>query len=181
MPERIAKRFRKLRKDVRSLRGKSAMEEYHRVRRRAKLLRYALEPGAALFGKPAEEMLRALRRVQDGLGEHQDAHLAKNRLEAIAAEAGAGLPPETLFFMGRLAEHHLNITSQARRTLAGAWKKVRGKRWKSLRTRMQQMSVAAQKAIERAPPAVSEPGTPASPAVTEPEPAPVTPARPLRH
>jgi CHAD domain-containing protein len=181
MPERIGKRFRKLRKDVRSLRGKAAMEEYHLVRRRAKLLRYALEPGAALFGKPAQEMLRALRRVQDGLGEHQDAHLAKNRLEAIAAEAGAGLPAETLFLMGRLAEHHLNITSRARKTLADAWKKVRGKRWKSLRTRMQQMSAAAHRAQERAPPALTGPATPGVPEVAAPEQAPAAPTRPLRH
>ena len=90
----------------------SAMEKYHVVRRRAKLLRYALEPGAELFGKPAEEMLRALRRLQDGLGEHQDAHLAKNRLEALAADASAGLPAETLFLMGRLAEHHLKRDHQ---------------------------------------------------------------------
>jgi CHAD domain-containing protein len=181
MPERIAKRFRKLRKDVRNLRGKSSMEEYHRVRRRAKLLRYALEPGAALFGKPAQEMLRALRRVQDELGEHQDAQLAKNRLEAIAAEAGAGLPAETLFLMGRLAEHHLNIASQARKTLAGAWKKVRGKRWKSLRARMQQMSAAAHRAQERTPLAVPAPGRPAGAEVAPPEQAPLAPARPQRH
>ena len=181
MPERIAKRFRKLRKEVRGLRARSGMEEYHLVRRRAKLLRYALEPGAGLFGKPAEDMLRALRRVQDGLGEHQDAQLAKNRLEAIAAQANAGLPAETLFLMGRLAEHHLNIASQARKTLAGAWKKVRGKRWKSLQARMQQISAAAHKAQERATLAVPAPATPVGPELAQPEQAPAAPARPLRH
>ncbi len=181
MPERIAKRFRKLRKEVRGLRARSGMEEYHRVRRRAKLLRYALEPGAGLFGKPAVQMLRALRRVQDGLGEHQDAQLAKSRLEAIAAEADAGLPAETLFLMGRLAEHHLNIASQARKTLAGAWKKVRGKRWKSLRARMQQASAAAHRAQERTSPAVPAPGMPGAPEVPPPEPSPLAAARPLRH
>ena len=77
MPERVQKRFRKLRKDVRRLGPKSEMEKYHVVRRRAKLLRYALEPAAELFGKPADEMLKALGRLQDGLGEHQDAHLAR--------------------------------------------------------------------------------------------------------
>ena len=112
MPERVQKRFRRLRRDVRGLDPKAAMEKYHVVRRRAKLLRYALEPGAELFGKPADELLKALRRLQDGLGEHQDAHLAKNRLKALAADSGAGLPAETLFLMGRLAEHNLNVTTQ---------------------------------------------------------------------
>ena len=170
MPERVLKRFRKLRQDVRGLGPKAAMEKYHVVRRRAKLLRYALEPGAALFGKPAEEMLKALRRLQDGLGEHQDAHLAKNRLQAIAADAPAGLPPETLFLMGRLAEHHLNVTTQARKTLARAWNKVRGKRWKNLRARMDQVSAAALAAA--ASPAPADLQRPQSPA---------TQVRPLRH
>ena len=100
LPERVRGRFRKLRKDVRSLHARSTMEKYHAVRRRAKLLRYALEPGAGMFGKPAEEMLRALRRLQDGLGEHQDAHPAKNRLASIVADPGSHLPAETVFLMG---------------------------------------------------------------------------------
>jgi len=184
MPERVQKRFRKLRKDVRSLTAKSAMEQYHVVRRRAKLLRYALEPGAELFGKPAQEMLRALRRLQDGLGEHQDAHLAKTRLEAIAADADAGLPPETLFLMGRLAEHHLKVTKKARKTLACAWDKVRGRRWKTLRARMTQMSAAASKVQERAlDTAAAEAvatGQPVPPEL-QPEQSPEAPVRPLRH
>ncbi len=171
MPGRVQKRFRNLRKEVRSLRPRSPMEKYHVVRRRAKLLRYALEPGVELFGKPAEEMLRALRRLQDGLGEHQDAHLAKNRLKALAVDAGSGLPAETLFLMGRLAEHHLNVTSKARKLLARAWKKVRGKRWKTLRARMGQVSAAALAAT----------AAQAAPQPQQPEQAAPVQARPLRH
>jgi CHAD domain-containing protein len=171
MPERVQKRFRKLRKDVRGLGPKSAMDEYHVVRRRAKLLRYALEPGAELFGRPADEMLKALRRLQDGLGEHQDAYLAKNRLEALAADPAAGLPAETLFLMGRLAEHHLHVTARARKTLTRAWKKVRGKRWKALRAKMAQVSAAAMAA------SASE----AAPALPSAEQSPPPQARPLRH
>src|SRR5215472_16551207 len=76
MPERVRRRFRKLRKSVGKLRGKSSMDDYHLVRRRAKQLRYATECGAVMFGKPAEDMLRALRRLQDGLGAQQDAYMA---------------------------------------------------------------------------------------------------------
>jgi CHAD domain-containing protein len=184
MPERVQKRFRKLRKDVRGLDAKSAMEKYHVVRRRAKLLRYALEPGAELFGKPAEEMLRALRRLQDGLGKHQDAHLAKSRLEAIAGDANAGLPPETLFLMGRLAEHQLKLTTKARKTLTRAWDKVRGKRWKTLRAKMDQVGAAALKAQERTSDAVvaqDAATTATTPGDPQPERAPAALARPLRH
>jgi CHAD domain-containing protein len=150
MPARVRGRYRKLKKAVRKLSSKSRMEEYHTVRRRAKQLRYAIECGTSLFGKQAEEMLKVLRRLQDRLGAQQDAHMAKNRLAALAAD-GAHLPPETLFLMGRLAEHHLAETQQARKTLARAWRRVNGKRWKALRARMQELSegaTAAQTAID---------------------------------
>ena len=152
IPERVRARFRKLKKAVRKLDARSTMEEYHTVRRRAKQLRYAIECGAGMFGKPAEEMLKALRRVQDGLGVLQDAYMAKNRLAALAAE-GSALPPETLFLMGRLAEHHFGETRQARRTLTRSWRRVSGKRWKALRARMQELSdmvSAAQAATDAA-------------------------------
>jgi triphosphatase len=142
IPERVRGRFRKLKKAVRKLTSRSTMEEYHSVRRRAKQLRYAIECGAEMFCKPAEEMLKVLRRLQDGLGVQQDASMAKNRLAALAAE-GSPLPPETLFFMGRLAEHHLGETRQARKTLTRSWRRVNGKRWKGLRARMQELSDAA--------------------------------------
>ena len=114
MPERVRARFRKLRKAVRQLDTHSSMDAYHLVRRRAKQLRYSIECGAGLFGKPAESMLRALRRLQDGLGAQQDAHMTKSRLAVLAAEARP-LPPETLFLMGRLAEHHLAATREVRK------------------------------------------------------------------
>lgn len=142
MPERVRRRFRKLRKAVGRLRPKSSMDDYHQVRRRAKQLRYATECGALLFGKPADELLKALRRLQDKLGAQQDAFMAQNRLTALAAEPD-GLPPATLFLMGRLAERHARVTADTRRTLDRSWRKVRGKRWKALRARLVQLSAAA--------------------------------------
>jgi CHAD domain-containing protein len=143
MPERVRRRFRKLRKSVDKLRGKSSMEDYHLVRRRAKQLRYATECGAVMFGKPADDMLRALRRLQDRLGAHQDAYMAQNRLAELAADPASGLPPATLFLMGRLAEHYKQATAEARQTLARSWRKVRGKRWKALRARLAELRDSA--------------------------------------
>jgi CHAD domain-containing protein len=148
MPERVQRRFRKLRKSVRQLRPKSSMEDYHLVRRRAKQLRYATECGAPMFGRPAEEMLKALRRLQDKLGAHQDACMAQSRLAAIAADPASGLPPTTLFLMGRLAEHYGQVTGDTRRTLTRSWRKVRGKRWKTLRTRLTELHDSAELARE---------------------------------
>ena len=136
VPQRVRRRFRRLRKAVRRLRGDSSMEDYHKVRRRAKQLRYALESGAVMYGKPADEMLKALRRMQDKLGAYQDAHMARTHLNALAADPACALPPATLFHMGRLAEHHARVTSEARSTVTKSWRRVRGRRWKALRARL---------------------------------------------
>ena len=152
MPERVRRRFRKLRKSVRQLRPKSSMEDYHLVRRRAKQLRYATECGAVMFGKPADDMLKALRRMQDKLGAHQDACMAQSRLATIAADPASALPPTTLFLMGRLAEHYAQVTGETRSILARSWRKVRGKRWKALRARLGALHDSAETASDALPP-----------------------------
>jgi CHAD domain-containing protein len=155
------------------------MEDYHAVRRRAKQLRYAIECGAGLFGKPAEETLKALRRLQDKLGAHQDAYIAKKRLAALAADPASGLPAATLFLMGRLAEHHAATTAQTRKTLTRSWRSVRGKRWRGLRAKLGELSNTAREANNGAP----APPTPADEAIAAtslehvPEPEP----RPIKH
>jgi CHAD domain-containing protein len=143
MPARVRQRFRKLRKTVRSLPANASMEEFHDVRRRAKQLRYAIESGAGMFGKPAEDLLKALRRMQERLGAHQDAHMARSRLATLAADSANALPPATLFLMGRLAERQSNLISQADKTLSRSWRRVRGKRWKTLRARLGELSARA--------------------------------------
>jgi CHAD domain-containing protein len=136
MPSRVRRRFRRLRKAVRRLRADSSMDDYHKVRRRAKQLRYALESGTFMYGKPADEMLKALRRMQDKLGAHQDAYMARTHLSALAADPACALPPATLFLMGKLAEHHARVTCSTRATVTKSWRKVRGRRWKALRARL---------------------------------------------
>jgi len=84
-----------------------------------------------------------LRRLQDKLGAHQDAYMSRNRLATLAADPANGLPPATLFLMGRLAEHHASTTAEARKTLTGSWRKVRGKRWRALRTKLGELSDSA--------------------------------------
>jgi CHAD domain-containing protein len=145
VPQRIRRRFLRLRKAVRRLGAGSSMDDYHRVRRRAKQLRYALECGAALCGEPAQDMLRALRRMQDRLGVQHDAFVANNRLSLLAADSSSGLPPATLFLMGRLAETHRGITAVARRTLNKSWRRVR-RRWKALRQRLAELASVPQEA-----------------------------------
>ncbi len=182
MPERVRRRFRKLRKSVRRLRSNSLMEDYHLVRRRAKQLRYAIESGALMFGKPAEEALKALRRLQDELGAHQDAYMARNRLAALAADAANELPAGTLFLMGRLAERHSTTTAQAHKSLTRSWRKVRGRRWRALRSRLGELDGNARQAssamIAAPVPAASAPTLATA---GGPHPAPEPEPHPLKH
>lgn len=177
LPQRVRRRFRRLRKAVRRLRDDSSMEDFHRVRRRAKQLRYALESGAVMYGKPADDMLKALRRMQSRLGAQQDAHMAGSRLIEIAADPASGLPSATLFLMGRLAEHHAHISADAPRTVARSWRKVRGRRWKALRSRLGQFERGTSRSDEAE---VGAADSDPAPGATNP-PLPTPEARPLNH
>jgi triphosphatase len=132
----VRRRFRKLRKRAEILGEDSSTEEYHQVRGQVKKLRYALEAVADLYGKPANDMIRALRRWQENLGVQQDAAVAMQRLNTLAGAKPKGIPAETLFLMGRLAERHLGEARQARKRSATGYRKVRQK-WKKLRTKFE--------------------------------------------
>ena len=135
-PGLIRQRFRKLRKRADLLGADSSADEYHEVRGQVKKLRYALEAVAALYGKPADDMIRALRRWQENLGLQQDAAVAMQRLNDLAGAKPKGIPAETLFLMGRLAERHLGAARQARKRCATGYRKVREK-WKKLRAKFE--------------------------------------------
>ena len=131
-PELLQRRYRKVRKAADRLKADSPMQAYHELRGHVKKLRYALEAVSAIYGKPAEDLLRALRRWQDRLGVQQDAAVASRRLKALAAAPPKGVMPPTLFLMGRLAEHYLGVAAQARRPHTKSYQKLR-ERWKRLR------------------------------------------------
>jgi CHAD domain-containing protein len=135
-PEMIRRRYRKVRKSAALLTPESSTEAYHEVRGHVKKLRYVLEAVAVIYGKPADEMLRPLRRWQEKLGVQQDAAVASRRLKALAGAPPKGIPPETLFLMGRLAEHYAGAAARARKLCAKGYRKVRG-RWKRLRMKFE--------------------------------------------
>jgi triphosphatase len=141
-PSLIRRRFRKLRKRADLLGVDSSTDEYHEVRGQVKKLRYALEAVTALYGKPAADMIRALRRWQESLGVQQDAAVATRRLNSLACAQPKGIPAETLFLMGRLAERHLGAARQARKHYATGYRKVREK-WKKLRTKFEKSTANA--------------------------------------
>jgi CHAD domain-containing protein len=87
-------------------------EELHAARIRAKRARYVAELAAPLAGKQATRAAKRAERVQDALGEHQDAVVAEQRIRALLRSSRA---PSVHFAGGRLVERQ-----QARRRTARA-------------------------------------------------------------
>lgn len=115
LDEIAGKAFAKLRKAVRGLPDEPGDEALHEVRKIAKRARYAAE----LAGH--RKIVRRAKKLQDILGEHQDAVVAVERLRALALEAST---PQA-FAAGRLAQRELERRARARASWWKAWKKLR--------------------------------------------------------
>jgi CHAD domain-containing protein len=117
-PEQIAaKEFRKLGKHLDAVDADSSDEELHGLRIRGKKARYAAELAEPVAGKPARRFVESAKRLQDVLGEHQDAIVAEERLRSLLrgtkAKSGA-------FALGRLVERERERRAEARLELAAA-------------------------------------------------------------
>ena len=107
--------FAKLRKAVHALPDEPADHELHAVRKKGKRARYAAE--LADWKKP----VRRAKKLQDVLGEHQDAVVAAERLRQLAAEA----PPQKALAAGRLIQREEEHRRESRAAWPKAWKKLR--------------------------------------------------------
>jgi CHAD domain-containing protein len=96
--DEIAERaVRKLRRAAEELPSTPSDEELHALRIAAKRARYAAELAALGGGKKAAGTVKAFKKLQDVIGEHQDAVVAEERLRRVAR-------PETAVAAGRLIE-----------------------------------------------------------------------------
>ena len=92
-PELIERCYGRVLKSARRLKRSSPPERFHRLRIRFKALRYALEFHRELYGKAADEAIRALTGLQDVLGEHQDADVATQWLRTLVQQDGRSAFP----------------------------------------------------------------------------------------
>lgn len=79
----VRRRWRRLERKVRSLGDPPRVEDLHRVRILAKRCRYAADAVRPAFGKPARVFARRAARVQDALGELNDAQVANHMLRGV--------------------------------------------------------------------------------------------------
>jgi triphosphatase len=132
-PDLVRRRYKKVRKDARTLTGDSPPEDLHDLRKKSKRLRYALEPLQGLYGKPAEGMVELLKAVQDDLGDHQDLIVAAATMREFGVSGD--LSPRAAFSLGAMAERYNRETAELRANFLGS-KELRalkkGKPWKRL-------------------------------------------------
>ena len=121
----VAAAWSPLGKAGRLLDESDAEEDWHRVRKKAKRARYAAEAAARCLGPAAKEARRfaaECESVQEVLGEHQDAVVARDTVTAMAKEIEA--PPAFHFAAGRLAETEDRAARAARSAFPGVWERL---------------------------------------------------------
>ena len=111
--DRLLPLWRRVRRDARAFASRSVAEQ-HRLRKRLKRLRYALEPFWGLLKKrPAARLRRALLDALDALGELNDLHQAEALFRTQAA-----VEPAAWFAVGYVSARREAAERRAGRRLA---------------------------------------------------------------
>ena len=113
--------FAKLRKAVRALPAKPTDDELHAVRIRGKRARYAAELAEGVAGKPARRVVGDAKRLQDVIGEHQDAVVAEERIRGLLDQISG---PRAHFAAGRIVERERERRRRAREAFPDAWARL---------------------------------------------------------
>ena len=121
LSEMAAAAWKKLRKAVDKLPEEPSDEDLHAVRIKLKRARYTAELAQASVGRPARRFIATARKVQDILGDHQDAVVAEEQLRMLLAGArGRG----AAFAAGRLVERQRGRRLAARNAFVERWPKL---------------------------------------------------------
>jgi CHAD domain-containing protein len=101
---RIWKLYRRLLREGRAITDQSPDEALHALRKTAKKLRYQMELFQGLYDpEPLAVLLRHLKKLQNLLGEFQDASVQIGHLRDLADELGGrGAPLDGLLAVGAL-------------------------------------------------------------------------------
>jgi CHAD domain-containing protein len=124
--ETIRKATKKFVAAARAIDEDSPAELVHTARKRAKRLRYAAELlGSALPAKEVKSIVTSMKRLQDDLGDFQDAEVQLHLLHDLVADASLGEPsPNALAAVEVLTEELVAKQQTARRDLIKALRKL---------------------------------------------------------
>ncbi|MDG4792593.1 CYTH and CHAD domain-containing protein [Micromonospora sp. WMMD1082] len=101
-------------------------EQWHTVRKQGKQARSAVTAVAPVLGGDAKKLARALAKVQNLLGEHQDAAVAAQTWRAVAEERPTD--HELAVAAGRLLERERAAVRRARADFPYAWRRATRRR-----------------------------------------------------
>jgi len=121
LAEIAAKQFKKLRRAVKALPRQPSDRELHAVRIKLKRARYAGELAEVEAGPRAEKFVHKAARVQDILGEHQDAVVAERRLRALLR---GGRGPAARAALRGLLERQRRRREESRAEFRRQWPKL---------------------------------------------------------
>jgi CHAD domain-containing protein len=132
-PDLLAKPYRRVRKQGKTIQPSSDPTAFHALRIRCKRLRYALEFLAPLAPKETKAFVKKLVDVQDLLGEHQDAQVAVAHIDELVSDDGRSLGPRTVFALGRVAERYDRRAAELRERFPHVYHELRGRVWKDVK------------------------------------------------
>jgi CHAD domain-containing protein len=112
--------FRRTRRTFKKLDAKSSDDELHAARIKVKRARYTAELAETQLGRRGERFVDAAKKLQDVLGEHQDAVVAEERVAAWTAG-----DPAREAAAAPLVERERDRREEARSSWPAAWRKLK--------------------------------------------------------
>jgi CHAD domain-containing protein len=132
VPDLLRARHRAVTKAAKRARRSRLPDDFHRLRIRCKRLRYALEFVSELYRGQTTKYVRALVRLQDALGQMQDARVAAERLHDLVVDEGPALSTLTVFVMGGVAERYRHEAAELAEHVPKSMAPLTGGLWKQL-------------------------------------------------
>jgi CHAD domain-containing protein len=118
LPPLVRRAWRRLEREVDGAGSDPPDAGLHRIRIKAKEVRYASDAAAPVCGKAARRLAKAARRLQDLLGEHHDAVAAEAWLRDEASS------PVVAFAAGRLSAEQHYRQEELRSQWRAAWRRL---------------------------------------------------------
>jgi CHAD domain-containing protein len=127
LPALVARAHRRVAAHVQAADRLTAGDErdtqWHEARKASKRLRYAAETVAPVLGKPANRLVKQVKHVQELLGDHQDAAVARPVLREIGI--AAHLDGENGFTYGLLHQQQTDAGRLQEGDITAAWHNLR--------------------------------------------------------
>jgi CHAD domain-containing protein len=125
VPKLVRRPWHQLSQTVKALPRSPSDTELHEVRKRAKQARYAAEAVSTIAGRPARDFAKAMARLQDVLGAHQDAVVARSWLRDAVRKSDN---QEVVFLAGELAGVFATERQVQREAWRAEWQRARSKK-----------------------------------------------------